>query len=83
MKWYIIGYFAAFFTSFSMIPQIVRLVKLKESRDVSLAMTMFLCFGVLLWLIYGIAINDMPVIVANGVSFCVSGATVILVVKYR
>jgi MtN3 and saliva related transmembrane protein len=83
MKWYIIGYAAAFFTSFSMIPQIIRLVKLKESKDVSLVMTMALCLGVLLWLLYGIAINNMPVIVANGVSFCVTATTVILVIKYR
>jgi MtN3 and saliva related transmembrane protein len=83
MKWYIIGYVAAFLTSFSMIPQIIRLVKLKESKDVSLAMTMALCLGVLLWLLYGIAINNTPVIVANAVSFCVTATTVILVIRYR
>jgi len=83
MKWSIIGYIAAFLTSFSMVPQIVRLIKLKESKDVSLTMTVALCLGVLLWLIYGIAIKDMPVIMANGVAFCVLAITVILVIKYR
>lgn len=83
MKWSIIGYIAAFLTSFSMVPQIIRLVKLKESKDVSLTMTMALCLGVLLWFVYGIAIDDIPVIAANGVSFCILGATVILVIKYR
>jgi MtN3 and saliva related transmembrane protein len=83
MKWSIIGYVAAFLTSFSMVPQIIRLIKLKESKDVSLTMTMALCLGVLLWFVYGIAIDDTPVIAANGVSFCILAATVILVIKYR
>jgi len=83
MKWSIIGYAAAFLTSFSMIPQIIRLIKLKESKDVSLTMTIALCLGVLLWLIYGIAIKDIPVIAANSVAFCVLCSTVVLVIKYR
>ena len=83
MKWSIIGYVAAFLTSFSMVPLIIRLIKLKESKDVSLTMTIALCLGVLLWLICGFAIKDMPVIVANGVAFCVLCTTVVLVIKYR
>jgi len=83
MKYSMIGYAAAFLTTFSAVPQIVRLIKLKESRDISLVTTTAICLGVLLWLIYGITISDMPVIAANSVSFCLSATTVIMVVRYR
>jgi MtN3 and saliva related transmembrane protein len=78
-----IGYIAAFLTTFSGIPQIIRLVRLKESRDISLLTTMFLCLGVLLWLVYGIIIRDMPLIAANSISLCLSGTMFFLVLKYR
>ena len=83
MNNHMIGFIAAFLTTFSGIPQIVRLLRLKESRDISLVTTLFLGFGVLLWLIYGINIGDMPLIAANSISLCLSGTTLFLVLKYR
>ncbi|HVN98231.1 MAG TPA: SemiSWEET transporter [Syntrophorhabdaceae bacterium] len=83
MNNHIIGYVAAFLTTFAGIPQIVRLLKLRESRDISLATALFLGIGVLLWLIYGLAIGDRPLIAANSISLCISAATVLLVLRYR
>lgn len=78
-----IGYLAALFTTFSSIPQIIRVYKLKESRDVSLWTISSLSAGVLLWMIYGIIISDLPVILANGVSLGLSLLMVSLVIRYR
>jgi MtN3 and saliva related transmembrane protein len=83
MNSHIIGYIAAFLTTFSGIPQIIRLVKLKESRDISLATTLFLSLGISLWLVYGIIIRDIPLIAANSISLCLSGTMLFLVLKYR
>ena len=79
----IIGYLAALLTTFSVIPQIIRVYRLKESRDISLWTVISLSAGILLWVIHGIVIGDLPVIIANGVSFGLSVLMIYLVVKYR
>lgn len=78
-----IGYVAALLTTFSSIPQIIRVYKLKESRDISLWTASVLSAGILLWFIHGILIVDLPVILANGVSLGLSVLMFGLVVKYR
>jgi MtN3 and saliva related transmembrane protein len=79
----LIGYLAALLTTFSVIPQIIRVYRLKESRDISLWTVPSLSAGILLWVIHGIVIGDVPVILANGVSFGLSVLMIYLVVKYR
>ncbi len=79
----VVGYVAALLTTFSSIPQIMRVCRLKESGDISLWTTSALSIGILLWFIYGIAIGDLPVILANGISLGLSAVLLCLVVKYR
>jgi MtN3 and saliva related transmembrane protein len=78
-----VGYIAALFTTFSSVPQIIRVYRLKESRDISLWTVSSLSAGVFLWAIHGIIIGDSPVITANVVSLCLSIFLISLVVKYR
>ena len=78
-----IGYIADFLTTFSSIPQIIRVYRLKESRDISLWTVSSLSAGILLWVIHGIVIGDLPVILANGVSLGLSVLMICLVIKYR
>jgi len=78
-----IGYIAALLTTFSSIPQIIRIYRLKESRDISLWTISSLSAGILLWFIHGIFIGDLPVILANGVSLGLSVLMIGLVIKYR
>jgi len=79
----VIGYIAALFTTFSSIPQIIRVCRLRESRNLSLWTTSALAIGIFLWFIHGIVIADLPVILANGVSLGLSILLLGLVVKYR
>ena len=79
----IIGYIAAFFTTFALMPQIARIWKLKEARDISMFMPLMISTGSTLWLVYGILIGEAPVIIANAVSLFVSLLTIIVAAKYR
>jgi len=79
----IIGYVAALFTTFSLLPQIIRIWKLKEARDISLFMPLMLSIGVVLWLVYGIIIAETPIIAANAVSLLVALITLFVTIKYR
>jgi MtN3 and saliva related transmembrane protein len=79
----VIGYIAALFTTFSLLPQIIRVWKLKEARDISLFMPLMVSIGAILWLVYGIMIEETPVIVANAVSLLVALLTLFVTMKYR
>lgn len=74
-----LGYIAGVITTVSFIPQVVRVYKNKSGKDVSLIMVMMLSLGTLLWLVYGLMVNGLPIIIANAVTF--SLVLVILILK--
>ena len=61
----IIGLAAGICTTFSFLPQIVKILRTKQTRDISLVMYSVFTLGVLLWLTYGIFLKAYPVIFAN------------------
>jgi len=79
----LVGYAAAFFTTFALFPQIIRIWRLKEARDISLFLPVMSSTGSALWLVYGIIIDEMPVIVANSVSLIFALTVLIVTLKYR
>jgi len=60
-----IGLVAGTLTSIAAIPQLVKTLKTRHVRDISIWQPLLLAFGVGLWMVYGILINDLPLIVAN------------------
>jgi len=65
----LVGYIAGTLTTLSFVPQVARAWKLKETRDLSLAMLILFALGVLLWTLYGIWTGSLPIIAANIVTF--------------
>lgn len=65
------------------IPQILKIIKRKSSKDVSIMMMMLFLIGVTIWLVYGVYINNYPIIIGNAVGVVVWGATLITTIKYR
>jgi MtN3 and saliva related transmembrane protein len=65
----LVGYIAGALTTFSFIPQVMRTWKLKETKDISLAMLLLLAAGILLWTLYGLWIGSPPIIAANIITF--------------
>ena len=76
------GYAAAFCTTVAFVPQLVRVVKLRSARDISLGMFLVFSVGVLLWLIYGIAIGSKPVMASNGATLVLSVSILVLKLRY-
>ena len=60
-----IGLVAGTLTSIASIPQVVKTLKTRHVRDISVWQPLLLAFGVALWMVYGILINDLPLILAN------------------
>ncbi|NMB79505.1 MAG: SemiSWEET transporter [Methanomicrobiales archaeon] len=65
----IVGYIAGALTTVSFVPQVARAWRLKETRDLSLAMLLLFALGILLWTLYGIWTTSLPIIAANVITF--------------
>ena len=70
----ILGLVAATLTTTSFLPQVIKVIKTKHVKDLSLNMYLLLGTGILFWTIYGVFRNDLPVILANGISFILAKA---------
>ena len=68
MLWTIIGLCAAILTMFAFIPQIVKVLKTKSAKDVSVITLLQLSLGVSLWIVYGIHLRDAIIITANSIT---------------
>lgn len=78
-----VGLFAAFCTTWAFLPQVIKILKTQETKAISLSMYSVLVTGILLWLVYGLMIKDIPLIVANGITFILSGVVLILKIRYK
>lgn len=61
----LVGFVAGTLTSVAAIPQLVKTMKTRHVRDISIWQPLLLSFGVALWMIYGILKSDLPLILAN------------------
>lgn len=78
----IIGLIAGTCTTISFLPQVIKIIKTKETKGISLTMYIVLAIGILLWVIYGILIEALPVILSNSISFILINIVLILKIKY-
>ena len=76
-----IGALAAILTTLCWVPQALKIVRDRETRAISLPGTMLCVVGVLLWLIYGVAIADAPLIGSSAVTLAITA--MILALKIR
>ena len=68
MLWKLTGALAAILTMFSFVPQIIKVLKNRSAKDVSLIMILQLSLGVFLWIVYGFYLRDPIIITANSVT---------------
>ncbi len=64
-----VGFIAASCTTFSFLPQAIRVIKTRDTRSLSLIMYAMFTFGVAMWGLYGYFINDLAMILANIITF--------------
>lgn len=61
------GLLGSTLSSITFIPQVYQTWKTKSVADLSLAMMLIVFLSTIIWLIYGIGLNLLPVILCNGV----------------
>lgn len=77
----LIGYAAATMTTVSFLPQLIRVVRLRSAREISLIMFLVFSCGTFAWMVYGFLSHSPPVWIANIVTFVLSMS--ILIMKLR
>ncbi len=78
-----LGYAAGALTTVSLLPQVIKIWRSRSAGDISLVMFIVFSIGITLWIIYGFAIDSMPVIVANFVSLFLGLVILWLKFKFR
>lgn len=79
----ILGLVAATCTTIAFIPQAIQTIKTKNTKDLSLPTYVLLIIGIILWLTYGILVQDLPVIIANAITFFFIGTILVLKIKHK
>lgn len=79
----ILGLVAACCTTSAFMPQVYRAWKSKSLRDISLFMYLVFFTGTILWFIYGIMIQSISIVLANGVTAALALIIIFLKLKYR
>jgi MtN3 and saliva related transmembrane protein len=77
-----LGIFAGIFTTFAIVPQIIRIYKLKSAREISFLFTSLLLLGIIVWLVYGIVLGLVPLIIWNSIGIILNGWLLFAKFKY-
>ncbi len=78
----LLGLLAAFCTTMAFVPQLVKVWRSRSANDISLGMFSLMTLGIALWLIYGIALLDLPLIVANAITLCLAASILVMKLKH-
>lgn len=78
-----VGSIAAILTTFAFLPQVWKVVQTKDTSSIALGMYLMQVLGLGLWLIHGLIIQDLPIILANCVSVCLSAIILGYKLKYK
>ncbi|MHB1934444.1 MAG: SemiSWEET family sugar transporter [Leptospirillum sp.] len=76
-----IGFLAGALTTLSFLPQVIKVLRTRNTRSLSLLMYLLFSLGVFFWLVYGLLIRSPPIIFYNAVTFVLS--VVLLLAKIR
>lgn len=77
-----LGYFAGILTVGSFLPQVIRVWRTRQTRDLSLSMFALLSTASSLWIIYGAITSDWPVVLTNAGMVALNGAIAVAKVRY-
>jgi MtN3 and saliva related transmembrane protein len=74
----ILGYLAALASMASFVPQALKIIRCRETKDISAGMYALTISAFGLWLIYGVLLRQWPLVVSNGVCFVLSGFILVM-----
>ena len=77
-----VGGTGAVLTTLCWLPLGIKVIREKETRALSLPATVAFSLGVVLWLVYGLAIGDWPLIGSNAVTLALMAPILAMKLRY-
>ena len=77
----LIGAIAGTLTTISFVPQVMRVFKTRQTRDISMTMMLLFSLGVAMWVAFGYLVDSMPVVWTNAMTLVL--ALTIVAAKVR
>ena len=78
----LLGLVAGALVSCSMIPQLIRVFKLRSAREISILFTTLLWLGLVCWLVYGVLLRLTPVILWNAIGIILVSLLIFAKLRY-
>jgi MtN3 and saliva related transmembrane protein len=78
----ILGLTAGFLVALGLVPQILRVRRLKDAQEISLSFNLLSLTGTALWLTYGVSLGLISVIVWNGANIILLSLLLVMKLKY-
>ena len=79
----IVGFTAGICTTAAFAPQVVKTLRTRSTRDISLGMYLLLAVGSTLWLLHGLQVGSTPVVAANAVTLILVGLMLVMKLRYK
>ena len=77
-----LGGLAATCTTLCRLPQAIKIIREKRTEGISVITQSVFTFGVALWAVYGVLLNNRPILYANVITLVFSLAILILKLRY-
>lgn len=77
----ILGYAAGALTALTFLPQVIKTAKERSAKDISLMMFVIAAVNEVMWIIYGILLNNMVIILTNSAVLAMS--LIMIIFKFR
>jgi len=78
----ILGYSAGFITSLTFLPQVLKTWKEKSAKDISLLMFVIAAINEVMWIVYGVLLDNWVIISTNAVVLSMSLIMIFLKFRY-
>lgn len=79
----LIWYLATAVWTFLMLPQVIKSFKTRNMKDISRWMILMYIWNCLLWFIYGLLINSIPLMLCNFIALIIGLLQLILKIKHK
>ena len=74
----ILGSAAAIASTVSFAPQAIKIIRTRETKDISLGMYTITVIGFALWCAYGVLLGQWPLIASNSICLVLSGFILVM-----
>ena len=79
----IMGHIGAFLSSITFIPQVVKAWQSKSVGDLSMSMMLIVFTSTLVWMVYGVSLNLLPVIICNTIIMLLSALLIYFKIAFK